>query len=91
VLKPSRTPPKFVWAPMRDILRVGLTSSVVSLSTKCSASRRDRTRGLVSPAAVGGLWHRRTLEISWCAGVRARRAGFRMVGTRSVLGVTIGA
>jgi Na+-driven multidrug efflux pump len=31
VLRPPLIPPKFVWVPMRDILRVGAASSVVSL------------------------------------------------------------
>jgi putative MATE family efflux protein len=54
VLKPSLTPPKFVWAPMRDILRVGLTSSVVSLSTNVGIATATGLAGLVSPAAVAG-------------------------------------
>lgn len=54
VLKPQITPPKFVWAPMRDILRVGLTSSIVSLSTNVTIATATGLAGLVSPAAVAG-------------------------------------
>jgi len=54
VLKPSLVPPKFVWAPMRDILRVGLTSSIVSLSTNVAIATATGLAGLVGPAAVAG-------------------------------------
>jgi Na+-driven multidrug efflux pump len=54
VLKPSLAPPKFVWAPLRDILRVGLTSSIVSLSTNVTIATATGLAGLVSPAAVAG-------------------------------------
>jgi putative MATE family efflux protein len=54
VLKPSLTPPKLAWAPMRDILRVGAASSVVSLSTNIAIATATGLAGLVSPAAVAG-------------------------------------
>ena len=54
MLKPSLVPPKLAWAPMRDILRVGAASSVVSLSTNISIATATGLAGLVGPAAVAG-------------------------------------
>jgi putative MATE family efflux protein len=54
VLKPSLVPPKLVWALMRDILRVGAASSVVSLSTNISIATATGLAGLVGSAAVAG-------------------------------------
>ena len=54
VLRPSRVPPKLAWTPMRDILRVGAASSVVSLSTNISIATATGLAGLVGPAAVAG-------------------------------------
>ncbi len=54
VLKGSLIPPKLVWAPMRGILRVGVASSVVSLSTNISIATATGLAGLVSPAVVAG-------------------------------------
>jgi putative MATE family efflux protein len=54
VLKPSVVPPKLAWAPMRDILRVGAASSIVSLSTNISIATATGLAGLVGPAAVAG-------------------------------------
>jgi putative MATE family efflux protein len=54
VLKPSLVPPRLTWAPMRDILRVGATSSIVSLSTNISIAVATGLAGLVGPAAVAG-------------------------------------
>jgi putative MATE family efflux protein len=54
VLKPSFVPPRLAWAPMRDILRVGAASSVVSLSTNISIATATGLAGLVGPAAVAG-------------------------------------
>jgi putative MATE family efflux protein len=54
VLKPSPMPPKLAWAPMRDILRVGAASSVVSLSTNITIATATGLAGLVGPAAVAG-------------------------------------
>jgi Na+-driven multidrug efflux pump len=54
VLKPSRLPPRLSWAPMRDILRVGAVSSIVSLSTNVSIAVATGLAGLIGPAAVAG-------------------------------------
>ena len=54
VLKPPLTPPRLSWAPIRDILRVGAISSIVSLSTNVSIATATGLAGLVSPAAVAG-------------------------------------
>jgi putative MATE family efflux protein len=54
VLKASFVPPQLAWAPMRDILRVGVASSVVSLSTNISIATATGLAGLVSPAVVAG-------------------------------------
>ena len=54
VLKPSLVPPKLAWAPMRDILRVGAASSVVSLSTNIGIATATGLAGLIGPAAVAG-------------------------------------
>ena len=54
VLKASLIPPKLAWAPMRDILRVGAASSVVSLSTNIIIATATGLAGLVGPAVVAG-------------------------------------
>jgi len=54
VLKPSKMPPRLTWAPMRDILRVGAASSIVSLSTNVSIMVATGLAGLIGPAAVAG-------------------------------------
>ena len=54
VLKPSRLPLRLTWAPMREILRVGAISSIVSLSTNVSIAVATGLAGLVGPAAVAG-------------------------------------
>ena len=54
VLKPSKLPSRLTWAPMRDILRVGAISSIVSLSTNVSIAVATGLAGLVGPAAVAG-------------------------------------
>lgn len=54
VLKPSTTPPRLTWPPLRDILRVGATSSIVSLSTNVTVATATGLAGLVGPAAVAG-------------------------------------
>lgn len=54
VLKPSLIPPRLAWAPMREILRVGATSSIVSLSTNVSIAVATGLAGMVGPAAVAG-------------------------------------
>lgn len=54
VLKPSKLPPSLTWAPMRDILRVGAYSSIVSLTTNVAIVVATGLAGLVGPAAVAG-------------------------------------
>jgi Na+-driven multidrug efflux pump len=54
VLKPSLIPPRLTWAPMREILRVGATSSIVSLSTNIAIAVATGLAGMVGPAAVAG-------------------------------------
>ncbi len=54
VLKPHRLPPRLAWAPMREILRVGAISSIVSLSTNVAIATATGLAGLVGPAAVAG-------------------------------------
>jgi putative MATE family efflux protein len=54
VLKPSLIPPRLAWAPMREILRVGATSSIVSLSTNIAIAVATGLAGMVGPAAVAG-------------------------------------
>lgn len=54
VLKPPHLPPHLHWAPMRDILRVGAFSSVVSLTTNVAIAVATGLAGLVGPAAVAG-------------------------------------
>ena len=54
VLKPSLAPVRPTWAPMRDILRVGAASSIVSLSTNITIATATGLAGLVGPAAVAG-------------------------------------
>jgi putative MATE family efflux protein len=54
VLKPSAMPPRLSWPPMREILRVGAISSIVSLSTNIAIAIATGLAGLVGPAAVAG-------------------------------------
>ncbi|WP_342360356.1 MATE family efflux transporter [Terrarubrum flagellatum] len=54
VLNPSPTPPRLSWPPMRDILRVGVMSSIVSFSTNVTAVVATGLAGLVGPAAIAG-------------------------------------
>lgn len=54
VLKPSRLPPRLSWPPLRDILRVGALSSLVSVSTNLTVAVATGLAGLVGPAAVAG-------------------------------------
>lgn len=54
VLTPSKLPPRLSWAPMRDILRIGAVSSIVSLSTNGSIATATGLAGVVGPAAVAG-------------------------------------
>ena len=54
VLKPSVRPPRLRWTPMKEILRVGLASSVISLSTNVTAIVVTGLAGLIGPDAVAG-------------------------------------
>jgi Na+-driven multidrug efflux pump len=54
VLAPSIRPPRLSWALLKDILRVGLASSIISLSTNVTAVVATGLAGLVGPAAVAG-------------------------------------
>jgi len=54
VLKPSRRPARLRWAPLREILRVGAVSSIVSVSTNVSIAVTTGLAGLLGPAAVAG-------------------------------------
>ena len=67
VLKPSLRPPRLTWAPMRDILRVGTASSIVSISTNLS---------IAAATGLAGLRYWRASRISAGAnGVRVGCAG----------------
>jgi len=54
VLKPLRVPPKLTWAPMRDILGVGLASTISSVSTNVAVATATGLAGLLGPAAFAG-------------------------------------
>jgi putative MATE family efflux protein len=54
VLKPSPVPPRPTWISMREILRVGLISSIVSLSTNVTIATATGLAGMIGPAAVAG-------------------------------------
>lgn len=54
VLNPSRTPPRFAWAPAREILRVGAVSSLVSVTTNVTIALATGFAGAYGPAAVAG-------------------------------------
>jgi putative MATE family efflux protein len=54
VLKPSLRPPRLQWAPVREILRVGAISSLVSVTTNLSIAVATGLAGAVSPAAAAG-------------------------------------
>ncbi len=54
VLKPSIVPPRLTWTPIKDILRVGAASSIVSVSTNLSIATATGLAGLLGPDAVAG-------------------------------------
>ncbi|MCK9907896.1 MATE family efflux transporter [Microbacteriaceae bacterium K1510] len=54
VLKPSFRPAPLQWPPLREILRVGAVSSVVSVSTNVSIAVTTGLAGMLGPAAVAG-------------------------------------
>jgi putative MATE family efflux protein len=55
VLKPSLLPPRLSWTPMWDILRIGVTSAVSSVSTNIAIGTATGLAGLIGPAAVAGF------------------------------------
>ena len=78
VLSPPVKPPKLMWAPLKEILRVGLASSVISLSTNVTAVVATGACRPGRPGRGRRLRHRRAARISaGAAGVRAGRAGRR--------------
>jgi putative MATE family efflux protein len=54
VLKPAMRPPALAWAPMREILRVGAVSALVSITTNVSIATATGLAGTFGPAAVAG-------------------------------------
>ena len=54
VLKPSLRPARLCWASLREILRVGTVSSIVSVSTNVSIAVTTGLTGRISPVAVAG-------------------------------------
>ncbi len=66
VLKPSLVPPKLAWAPMRDILRVGAASSVVSLSTNIASRPRPASPVWSALPRLPVTAPARGWSISWC-------------------------
>lgn len=54
VLAPSRRPPRLAAAPIAAILKVGVASSIVSLSTNVAIATATGLVGVYGPAAVAG-------------------------------------
>ncbi|TNC12008.1 MATE family efflux transporter [Methylobacterium terricola] len=54
LLRPSRRPPRLAWAPLRDILRIGAVSSIVSATTNVTIAAATAFAGAGGPAAVAG-------------------------------------
>ncbi|AWN47296.1 MATE family efflux transporter [Methylobacterium terrae] len=54
LLRPSRRPPRLAWAPLRDILRIGVVSSIVSVTTNVTIAAATAFAGAAGPAAVAG-------------------------------------
>ena len=54
VLKPTLRPPRLQWPPIREILRVGALSSLVSVTTNVSIATATGLAGMISPAAAAG-------------------------------------
>jgi putative MATE family efflux protein len=55
VLRPPSMPTRLRWAPMREILRVGAASSLVSLTTNVSIATATGLTGTFGAAAVAGF------------------------------------
>ena len=62
ILKPSLMPPRLRWAPIREILRIGAVSSLVSISTNVSIGVATGLAGLIGPVAVAGYGTAARLE-----------------------------
>jgi len=54
VLKPTLRPSRLQWVPIREILRVGALSSLVSVTTNVSIATATGLAGMISPAAAAG-------------------------------------
>lgn len=54
VLQPSPRPRRIAWDELADILRVGATSSIVSVSTNVTVATATGLAGIVGPAALAG-------------------------------------
>jgi Na+-driven multidrug efflux pump len=54
VLAPSVRPPRLHWSPIREILRVGALSSLVSVTTNVSIATATGLAGAISSAAAAG-------------------------------------
>ena len=54
VLKPSFVPTRLHWQPTKEILGVGVASSIISLSTNVTAVVATGLAGVIGPAAVAG-------------------------------------
>lgn len=54
LLRPSPRPPRLAWAPLRDILRIGAVSSIVSATTNVTIAAATAFAGAEGPAAVAG-------------------------------------
>jgi putative MATE family efflux protein len=54
VLQPAMRPPRLRWSLTRDILRIGLVSSVVSVSTNAAIAVATGLVGVAGPAALAG-------------------------------------
>ena len=54
LLRPASRPPRLEWAPLRDILRIGAVSSIVSATTNATIAAATAFAGAAGPAAVAG-------------------------------------
>ncbi|GJD51362.1 hypothetical protein OPKNFCMD_4116 [Methylobacterium crusticola] len=54
LLRPAARPPRLAWPPLREILRVGAVSSIVSATTNLTIAVATAFAGAAGPAAVAG-------------------------------------
>ncbi|MGF3026732.1 MATE family efflux transporter [Methylobacterium aquaticum] len=54
LLRPGTRPPRLAWEPLRDILRIGAVSSIVSATTNVTIAVATAFAGEAGPAAVAG-------------------------------------